>query len=179
MLAAAGRNHHQPAESWVALAARLPNGGRRFATRHVASPGEPDVATQGSFARGRYLGAPRGGAAPDWLRWPEADRSRAPGRFEAANGQALQFTGQHAGGPAALCFRPEHAALSQAGTTGNNIAVTVNAVTYLGPVTEYELVSEAGDRLLVSASSSGDAGEPREGDKLALAWAEEDAFVVD
>ena len=106
-------------------------------------------------------------------------RVTCSGRFEAANGQALQFSGQHAGGPAALCFRPEHAVLAQSGAPGNSISVTVKAVTYLGPVTEYDLVSETGDKLLVSASSSGDVGSPREGEKLALTWRVEDAFVVD
>ncbi|NBS58179.1 MAG: TOBE domain-containing protein [Betaproteobacteria bacterium] len=58
------------------------------------------------------------------------------------------------------------------------LPVTVKAVTYLGPVTEYDLVSEAGDRLLVSASSSGE-GAPKEGDKLSVDWRIGDAFVVD
>ena len=100
------------------------------------------------------------------------------GRFEAANGHALQFTGQHAGGPAALCLRPEHALLTQSGAPENSLSVTVKAVTYLGPVTEYDLISEAGDKLLVSASSTGE-GAPKVGDKLALSWRVEDAFVVD
>ena len=106
-------------------------------------------------------------------------RVTGPGRFEAANGSVLQFTGAHAGGPAALCFRPEHAVLGASGAVGNSIAVTVKSVTYLGPVTEYDLVSDAGDKLVVSASSSGDAAVPRAGDKLALGWRLEDAFVVD
>ena len=84
-------------------------------------------------------------------------RVTGPGRFEAANGSVLQFSGTHAGGPAALCFRPEHAVLGASACAGNSIAVTVKAVTYLGPVTEYDLVSEAGDKLLVSASSTGAA----------------------
>ena len=105
-------------------------------------------------------------------------RVTGPGRFEAANGHALQFTGQHAGGPAALCFRPEHALLAQYAAPGNSLSVTVKAVTYLGPVTEYDLISEAGDKLLVSASSTGEAA-PQEGDKVSLTWRTEDAFVVD
>ena len=106
-------------------------------------------------------------------------RVTGPGRFEAANGQALQFAEDHAGGPAALCFRPEHAVLRASGATCNSLSVTVRAVTYLGPITEYELVSEAGDKLLVCASSSGDSAAPKEGDKLSLTWRVEDAFVVD
>ena len=106
-------------------------------------------------------------------------RVTSSGGFEAANGHALQFAGEHAGGPAALCFRPEHAVLGASGAAGNSLSVTVSAVTYLGPVTEYELVSEAGDKLLVSASSSGDSVAPREGDKRSLTWRVEDAFVVD
>jgi ABC-type Fe3+/spermidine/putrescine transport system ATPase subunit len=109
-------------------------------------------------------------------------RVAAPGRFEAANGQVLQFKGSHAGGAAALCFRPEHAVLGAsgaAGSVGNSIAVTVKAVTYLGPVTEYDLVSDAGDKLLVSASSTSEAAAPKAGDKLSLGWRVDDAFVVD
>ena len=102
-----------------------------------------------------------------------------PGRFEATNGHALQFSGSHAGGPAALCFRPEHAVLGASGPAGNSLAVTVKAVTYLGPVTEYDLVSEAGDKVLVSASSSSGAAGPKAGDKVTLGWRVEDAFVVD
>ena len=101
------------------------------------------------------------------------------GRFEATNGHALQFAGSHAGGPAALCFRPEHGVIGPAGASGNSLSATVKAVTYLGPVTEYDLVSEAGDKLLVSADSSGEGAAPRAGDKLALSWRVEDAFVVD
>ena len=105
-------------------------------------------------------------------------RVTGPGRFEAANGSALQFTGAHAGGPAALCFRPEHAELTQSGAPGNSLSATVKAVTYLGPVTECDLVSEAGDRLLVSVSSSA-KGSPKEGDKLSVGWSVGEAFVVD
>ena len=106
-------------------------------------------------------------------------RVTGPGRFEATNGHALQFSGSHAGGPAALCFRPEHAVLGASGPAGNSLAVTVKAVTYLGPVTEYDLVSEAGDKVLVSASSSSGAAGPKAGDKVTLGWRVEDAFVVD
>ena len=105
-------------------------------------------------------------------------RVTGPARFEAANGTALQFSGKHTGGPAALCFRPEHAVLGEPASAGNSIAATVKAVTYLGPVTEYDLVSEAGDKLLVTASSSGGAAAPAEGDKLSLGWRVEDTFVV-
>jgi putative spermidine/putrescine transport system ATP-binding protein len=106
-------------------------------------------------------------------------RVSGPGRFEATDGRALQFSGSHAGGAAALCFRPEHAVLGPTAPAGTSTGVTVKSVTYLGPVTEYELVSDAGDRLLVSASSAGAAATPKEGDKLALSWRVEDAFVVD
>ncbi len=99
-----------------------------------------------------------------------------PGRFEAANGQALQFTGEHKGGPAAFCFRPEHAVLGQGGAAGSSAAVTVKSATYLGPITEFEAVSEAGDKLIVSAASGGEM--LKEGDKATLSWRVEDAFVV-
>jgi hypothetical protein len=50
-------------------------------------------------------------------------------------------------------------------------------VTYLG-TTEYEVVAETGEKLLVTAASW-DAGLAREaGSKLQLAWRPEDTFVV-
>jgi putative spermidine/putrescine transport system ATP-binding protein len=106
-------------------------------------------------------------------------RVTGPGRFETASGQALQFTGQHAHGAAALCFRPEHALLKPpAAANGNSIPVTVNAVTYLGPATEYDVVTDAGDKLLVTASSSSAAPAGQKGARLALSWRGEDTFVV-
>ncbi len=106
-------------------------------------------------------------------------RVTGAGKFETTNGQVLRFSGEHAGGPAALCFRPEHAALGQSGAAGTSAPVTVTSVTYLGPVTEYEVVSEAGDKLLVTAPSSSNGASPKAGDKVALTWRVEDAFVVD
>ena len=101
------------------------------------------------------------------------------GKFETADGQVLQFSGAHAGGPAALCFRPEHATLAPAGAAGTSAPVTVTSVTYLGPVTEFEVVSEAGDKLLVTAASIGSGTSAKAGDKVSLTWCVEDAFVVD
>ncbi len=99
-------------------------------------------------------------------------------RFETAGGQALQFVGNHAPGPASLCFRPEHAALATPGAAfGNSLPVTVKAVTYLGPSTEYELVADGGEKLLVTASSV-EARAAQKGERLALAWRPEDSFVV-
>ncbi len=106
-------------------------------------------------------------------------RVTGPGQFETANAQVLRFSGEHAGGPAALCFRPEHATLAPSGAAGTSSTVRVTSVTYLGPVTEYEVVSEAGDKLLVAAPSSGNVASPRAGDKVSLTWRVEDAFVVD
>ena len=106
-------------------------------------------------------------------------RVTGAGKFATANGQVLRFSGEHAGGPAALCFRPEHAALGQSGAAGTSAPVTITSVTYLGPVTEYEAVSEAGDKLLVTAPSSSNGASPKAGDKVALTWRVEDAFVVD
>jgi len=104
-------------------------------------------------------------------------RVTGPGCFETAGGQALQFTGNHAGGPAALCFRPEHAVLGRSGV-GNNLPVTVKSVTYLGPATEVDLVSEAGDQLLVTGASA-DGVPIAAGARLTLGWRKEDTFVVD
>jgi putative spermidine/putrescine transport system ATP-binding protein len=105
-------------------------------------------------------------------------RVTGPGRFETAAGKALQFTGDHAAGPAALCFRPEHAAIAPPGAgSGNSLPVTVKNVTYLGPSTEYELVGEGGEKLLVTAAS-GEGRAAQKGERLAIGWGPEDAFVV-
>ncbi len=99
-------------------------------------------------------------------------------RFETAAGQALQFSGDHGVGAAALCFRPEHARLAATGSAaGNSVAVTVKLVTYLGPSTEYELEADGGVKLLVTAASI-EGRAARNGERMALAWRTEDSFVV-
>ena len=99
-------------------------------------------------------------------------------RFETAGGQALQFSGTHPRGPAALCFRPEHAALLAGGAGANSMPVTIKAVTYLGPATEYEVVGEAGEKLVVTAASSDAGPVGPAGAKMQLAWRPEDCIVV-
>ena len=102
----------------------------------------------------------------------------APGRFEAAEGRVLQFRSDHPAGPAAFCFRPEHAALSADVPTGqDSLSVTVESVTYLGPSTEFEVVTDSGSRLLVSSAS----GPMRMigGQRVNLCWRSEDCFIVD
>jgi len=108
-------------------------------------------------------------------------RVTAPGRFAAAGGVELRFAGQHAAGPAALCFRPEHAAVGPgtAAAGDNRLPVSVKSVTYLGPATEYELISESGENLLVSASSASGAAAAPQGERLVVSWRPEDCFVVD
>jgi putative spermidine/putrescine transport system ATP-binding protein len=107
-----------------------------------------------------------------------AGRVTGPGRFETAGGKALQFAGEHAVGPAALCFRPEHAVLAASGSAdANSIPVTVKAVTYLGPSTEYDLVADAGEKLVVTAASV-EARAAQKGERLALTWRPADTFVV-
>ncbi len=101
-----------------------------------------------------------------------------PGRFASRSGTELRFQGAHAGGSAALCFRPEHAAVGPGALPhANSIDATVKAVTYLGPSTEYELVTGSGENLLVSAASNGGA-VARQGDRVVVSWRPEDSFVV-
>ena len=100
------------------------------------------------------------------------------GRFETTGGQALQFAGTHSQGPAALCFRPEHAALVKAGSGANAIPVTIRAVTYLGPSTEYEVVADTGEKLLVTAASADAGPVGPAGARMQLAWRPADCFVV-
>ena len=108
-------------------------------------------------------------------------RVSGAGRFESAEGRALQFPGEHAAGAAALCFRPEHAVLeASASAAGNSLAVTVKSVTYLGPSTDFELVTDGGNLLLVSAAS-GSGHAPSSvvaGQRMHLNWRAEDSFVV-
>jgi putative spermidine/putrescine transport system ATP-binding protein len=107
-----------------------------------------------------------------------AGRVTGPNRFETAGGKALQFAGSHAEGTAALCFRPEHAAIAPPGAaSGNSLPVTVKAVTYLGPSTEYELIGDAGEKLVVTAASV-EARAAQKGERVALTWRPEDTFVV-
>jgi len=105
-------------------------------------------------------------------------RVTAPGLFEARDGSRHAIGSSHPVGDAALCIRPEHLALAAMdGAQGNRIAVTLRNATYLGPATEYELVTPAGDNLLVSASSMG-MTMPGAGTPLAVSWRPQDAFVV-
>ena len=102
-------------------------------------------------------------------------------QFETKSGQQLQYSNEHAAGSGALCFRPEHGELVRAARAdANNISVTLKAVTYLGADTEYELVADNGERLLVMAASSSVAGAAfKAGERLVLSWRSQDSFVVD
>ena len=105
-------------------------------------------------------------------------RVTGPERFDTVGGKALQFAGEHAVGPAALCFRPEHAQIAAArDSQGHSLPVNVKSVTYLGPSTEYELVADSGEKLVVTAASV-DARAAQKGERLAVTWRPEDSFVV-
>jgi putative spermidine/putrescine transport system ATP-binding protein len=104
----------------------------------------------------------------------------AAGRFESRDGATHAFVGPHAVGPAALCVRPEHLVLGRvAQAQGNRIPVTIRNATYLGPATEYQLVSPAGDAIMVSAASTNASALASETAPLAVWWRPEDGFVVD
>ena len=107
-------------------------------------------------------------------------RVTGPGSFETALGRTMQFAGTRALGPASLCFRPEQARLSVEEPEGvNAIPVTLRSATYLGPLTEYDVETGAGRRLLVTAPSA-QPGVPHEpGTALHLSWHAEDCVLVD
>ena len=106
-------------------------------------------------------------------------RVTGPGRFETKAGQALAFTGAHAPGPAALCVRPEHLTLVAGGRPEPSaIPVSVRTRTYLGPLTEYQLLASTGESLLASCSSSNGTPEGADGRTLTATWRPQDAFVV-
>ena len=109
-------------------------------------------------------------------------RVTAPGRFELADGLALGFAGPRPVGAAALCFRPEQAVLhtaAPAADTANALPVTLRSATYLGPLTEYDVETATGQRLLVSAASAETAVPSQPGTALHLCWKPADCVLVD
>jgi putative spermidine/putrescine transport system ATP-binding protein len=106
-------------------------------------------------------------------------RVAAPGRFEAADGAVFAFEGPRPAGPAALCVRPERAALHAAPPAGmNTLPVTVRNVTYLGAGTEVEALAADGRRFLVSMPSAG-AAPPPAGASTQLCWPPQAGVLVD
>lgn len=107
-------------------------------------------------------------------------RVTEPGRFQLANGRAFGFSGQHAAGTGALCFRPEHARIATAvPADGNWIEASLRSVTYLGALTEYDLVAESGERLLVSAESDAPHAQVAPGAKVVVSWQPGNCVLVD
>ena len=109
-------------------------------------------------------------------------RVTGPGRFELADGLALGFAGPRPVGAAALCFRPEQAVLhtaAPAADTANALPVTLRSATYLGPLTEYDVETSTGQRLLVSAASAETAVPSQPGTALHLCWKPADCVLVD
>ena len=107
-------------------------------------------------------------------------RVTEPGRFQLASGRACGFSGQHAVGTGALCFRPEHArVLAAAPAEGNWLEATLRSVTYLGAQTEYDLVADSGERLLVSADSDAPQLSAPPGTRVVVAWRPENGVLVD
>lgn len=104
-------------------------------------------------------------------------RTVGPGRFEARDGRQLAFGGGQGG--AALCFRPERARLVESDVDdANSLDVTVRSATYLGPVIEHEVVTSAGDRLLVATPAAARTARVEPGRPLKLSWRVEDCFAV-
>lgn len=107
-------------------------------------------------------------------------RATAPGCFEARDGRQLRFAdGTASEGASALCFRPENARLGHADAAdGNALDVTLKSATYLGPVIEHEVVTAAGDTLVVSSASAHAAPRAEPGQRLSLSWRAEDCFAL-
>lgn len=107
-------------------------------------------------------------------------RTTAPGCFESRDGRQLRFVdGAVPQSASALCFRPENASLSRAHSGDvNALDVTLKSATYLGPVIEHEVLTAAGDLLVVSSASvqAGPRAEP--GQRLSLTWRAEDCFAL-
>jgi ABC-type Fe3+/spermidine/putrescine transport system ATPase subunit len=106
-------------------------------------------------------------------------RTVAPGCFESRDGRALRFGGGAGSTASALCFRPENARLGTQGTPGANaLEVTLKAATYLGPMIEHEVMTNAGERLVVSTPSAGAPARAEPGQRLHLSWRPEDCFAL-
>lgn len=102
----------------------------------------------------------------------------APQCFETADGSALRFEGPQGIGPAAFCIRPEHLRLEPAPAPGGvGLVATVSSLTYLGPLSELEAHTAAGERLLVHLAST-TAAPVETGQRIHLGWSAQDAFVV-
>ena len=107
-------------------------------------------------------------------------RVTAPGRFETASGQGLGFSGERQPGPAALCFRPEQAYLGRSAPAGvNALPVKLKSATYLGPLTEFDVETAEGQRLLVTAPSASTSVPAEPGTSLQLYWQAADCVLVD
>jgi putative spermidine/putrescine transport system ATP-binding protein len=103
-----------------------------------------------------------------------------PGCFETTLGRTMQFEGSRKSGPGALCFRPEQARLSVMAPEGVNvIPVNLRTATYLGPLTEYDVETQAGRRLLVTAPSAEPSVPHVPGTALHLSWRAADCVLVD
>ncbi|MFO1221202.1 MAG: ABC transporter ATP-binding protein [Burkholderiaceae bacterium] len=106
-------------------------------------------------------------------------RSIAPGCFEAKDGKQLHFAGGAEAQATALCFRPENARLVETPPhDANTLEVTLKAATYLGPVIEHEVVTPAGERLMVATPSASVSRRAEPGQRLHLSWRVEDCFAL-
>jgi len=107
-------------------------------------------------------------------------RVTAAGRFELTSGHSLEFFGNRKTGSAALCFRPEQSLLSPHISEGKNcLQVTLRRSTYLGSVTEYDVETNDGQRLLVNAPSASAEAVYEPGSKHYLVWRVADCVLVD
>lgn len=106
-------------------------------------------------------------------------RRVGPGCFESRDGRTLRFGNDDLASASALCFRPESARLSQTGVPdANAIEVTLKAATYLGPVIEHEVVTPAGERLVVSSPSTSTLSHAAPGQRMNLSWRAEDCIAL-
>ncbi|UUZ76973.1 ABC transporter ATP-binding protein [Polaromonas sp. P1(28)-13] len=107
-------------------------------------------------------------------------RATAPGCFESRDGRRLRFAdGAAPQSASALCFRPENASLTRADSGDvNALDVTLKSATYLGPVIEHEVVTAAGDLLVVSSASVQAVPRAEPGQRLSLTWRAEDCFAL-
>jgi len=106
-------------------------------------------------------------------------RTVAPGRFESRDGRTLRYAGGVTTAASALCFRPENARLTPSGVPdANAVEVTLKTATYLDPVIEHEVVTPAGERLVVSSPSAGGMPHAEPGQRLQLSWRAEDCIAL-
>jgi putative spermidine/putrescine transport system ATP-binding protein len=109
-------------------------------------------------------------------------RLAEPGMFASAGGMAVRCEagGVAGGSAAALVLRPERIALTPAPIIGraNNIAGSIERLTYLGPMTEYLVRCQSGEALTVHGVNGAQGSSLAAGAPVWAGWEPEASLVL-